>query len=449
MTIPTDYKGKYYYHFTHIENLESILKNGFLSTNEKTRKGIKHTDIANENIQHRRSEMDVTCSPHGKVHDYVPFYFATTNPMLLGITRRKNIDQPFLIFFAIPIDKVLEDNVVFTDSSANTVQPPNFFNAPEDLDNLDWDAINKTKWGSIDDEEKHRRMSEVLVYKEVPLDWIEYVIIFNDYFKKETKRIFKECKIEVPSLICYRFKWRYFYYTKYKSKLNRENETLVYGPYLLLDKYKSTIKDIKKKLKTMDSSKCKFADIADALQKLKNDFCSIPELEDIFELETDNSAHKDNVSDHTLKVVNLLQENSYFDTLSEEDKEIVTLSAYLHDIGKGPKSDWEDGIQKNYPDHPADGLEMLKRILSEDFANLSSHQVHKVCLLVGYHDLIGDILEKGRCEKELLSLEIDENKFNMLIAISLADTSAINSGWNITIETKLPKFVREIKKKIS
>ncbi|MEM5667924.1 HD domain-containing protein [Bacillus cereus] len=80
----------------------------------------------------------------------------------------------------------------------------------------------------------------------------------------------------------------------------------------------------------------------------------------MFELETDNKVHSDNVSDHTIKVVNNLEDNEYYRNLSENDKKLVKLSAYLHDIGKGPKSKWKDGIQVAYPDHPADSIPMLK-----------------------------------------------------------------------------------------
>lgn len=447
MSIPAQYSGRYFYHFTHIENLESIVKNGFLSTNEKELKGLPHTDIANEIIQHRRSEMDVTCPPGGKVHDYVPFYLATTNPMLLSITNRKNIDQPFLIFFAVSINKISEKNVIFTDASANTNEPPNFYNSPSDLDKLDWAAIDKTKWKCSSDEERHKRMAEVLVYKEVPLDWIERIIVWNDSFKEETIRIFKENNKTVPTVGFSPFNWRHFYFTKFQ--LNRNLETLVTGPYFLKNQLKRTIKNIKDNRKTIDTSKCKFINIEDALNKLESDFCQIPELEGIFELETDNQVHNDNVSDHTKKVVSNLAGNKYFEVLSEEDKNIVLMSAYLHDIGKGPKSKWKDGIQYTYPDHPADGLTMLERILSNDFQEISNYQISKICLLVAYHDLVGDILEKGRSKKELMDLKLDDNDLNMLIAITLADVSAINFIWKLTIGLKLSTFLEDIKKEIS
>lgn len=67
--------------------------------------------------------MSVPVGPGGVVHDYVPFYFASTNKMLLSLLNRKVVDQPYIVFLAVPIEKLLEENVVFTDASANTNIP--------------------------------------------------------------------------------------------------------------------------------------------------------------------------------------------------------------------------------------------------------------------------------------------------------------------------------------
>ena len=82
--IPEEHKWRYFFHMTDIDNLESILEHGLLCTNEKNRLGIKHTNIANNAIQERRAEMRVPCGHGGVVHDYVPFYWTSVNPMLLG-----------------------------------------------------------------------------------------------------------------------------------------------------------------------------------------------------------------------------------------------------------------------------------------------------------------------------------------------------------------------------
>ena len=60
MAIPDIHKGKYIFHFTDARNLDSIIKNGLLCTNEKNKQGIKHQNIANQTIQERRASMDVT-----------------------------------------------------------------------------------------------------------------------------------------------------------------------------------------------------------------------------------------------------------------------------------------------------------------------------------------------------------------------------------------------------
>ncbi|OLR83718.1 hypothetical protein BTO25_04125 [Bacillus sp. MB366] len=447
MKIPKEYKGKYFYHFTHIENIESIVKHGLLSTNEKENKSVEHVDLANEDIQQRRSQMDVPLEPYGKIHDYVPFYFTTINPMLLGVLNRKNIDQPLVVFIAIPIEKILEENVLFTDASANTLRLPNFYSNPEDLDNLRWDLIDSSKWKSGNPEELHSRMAEVLIYEKVPIEWIDSYVVFNKVCKKEIKRIYQEYGLKSPNISYTPFNGRHFHFTKFFMN-GRERETLVTGPIFLRAYFYEAIRHIVEKRESEEQKSSAFQDINDALVKIKKNFCVLKELEDIFELETDNKVHSDNVSDHTIKVVNNLEDNEYYRNLSENDKKLVKLSAYLHDIGKGPKSKWKDGIQVAYPDHPADSIPMLKRILVEEFKTMSKDEIRKICLLVIYHDIIGEILAKGRSEKELLSLKIDDNELNMLIAISMADISAINPFWALNINRVLPGFIKKISKEI-
>ncbi len=446
MEIPIAHKRKYFYHFTHIENLESIVKNGLLSINTMTQLGLNHVNVASESIQQRRSEMDVTCTPGGKIHDYVPFYFTSINPMLLSIINSKIIDQPFIIFIAIHIDKILEDNVVFTDASANTTKPPNFYSDPKNLTKLDWEAIESKRWGTKDSDELHRRMSEVLVYEKVTLDWIDSIIVWNEPLKDITIQIFKDNGLTPPNISYDPFHDKHFYFTKFF--IDRHKESLVTGPYYLKSDFTKTIKSTLKKIKSDNTKRFLFNNIEDALNKTDSNFCEIKELEDIYELETENEVHTENVSDHTKKVVGSLEKNSYYTNLSKEDKNIVKFSAYIHDIGKGPKSKWKNGKQSTYQDHPADSLQMLKRILTEDFKELSEYEIKKICLLVAYHDLIGDILERGRNKQELIDIIKDEQELNMLIAISLADLFAINSSWYFNIKLKLPKFVSEIKQEI-
>ena len=121
--------------------------------------------------------------------------------------------------------------------------------------------------------------------------------------------------------------------------------------------------------------------------------------------------------------------SSFYNCLGDHDKKVVKLAAYLHDIGKGPKAKWKNEIQMAYPDHPADAIPMLIRILSEEFTTLTSEEIRDICTLVVYHDLLGDILEKGRNKEELVRLNLENRMLIMLAVLSEADIRSINKTW--------------------
>ena len=82
-----------------------------------------------------------------------------------------------------------------------------------------------------------------------------------------------------------------------------------------------------------------------------------------------------------------------------------------------------------YPDHPADAIPMLGRILSEDIETLSADEIRRICMLVAYHDIIGECYEKGRDKQQISDLIDSEDDYDMLVAISVADAKAINGFW--------------------
>jgi len=446
MAILKEHKWRYFFHFTHIKNLDSIIKNGILCTNIKNAKGIQHENVASESIQARRNDMDVTCGPKGKVHDYVPFYFTSMNPMFLSVINRKNQDQPFMIFFCLSIDKIENRNTVFTDASANTIPPPNFYEKSSDLNCLDWKNIDSRKW-SFSDDDRHKKMAEVLIYSNVNISDIDAIVVYNDFIKKLVIKAFRDNNIEPPEILYpYQFaNGKYcFFYTKFFFP-DRSTETLVTGPRLLKNYFAELIRAIKKTRKNKNK-KYLFSDVTNALREIDNNFCIIKELNDIFELKTDNTIHKENVSDHTRLVVDNIQQLNEFEEFSKKDQDILKISAYLHDIGKGPKSKWtwNNGVQKAYPDHPVDAIPMLKRILTEDFKNITEEEIRKICLLVVYHDLVGDIICRGRDIQQIIDIVKDENELNLLIALSLADVSSINETWANNIKNKINDFRKKV-----
>lgn len=444
MNIPEEYRGRFFYHFTHVDNIDSIVENGaLLSTNLKKKYGISHHNIANVDIQNRRSEMKVPVGPGGVVHDYVPFYFTSINPMLLGLLNRKVIDQPYICFIAVSIDKIVNDSVIFTDASANTRLLPNFYDSPDDLSRLNWELIDSKKWKDSSDKEKHQRMAEVLVHHKVPLSWIDSYIVFNKIAKQKIEDTYKREELGKPKVSFDWFAGRPFFFTKFFLE-ERKDETLVTGPIQLERGFRHVVGGINEKLSKCDLSNAKFENIQEALDMLENDFCILPELEGIYELYTENSMHLESVSEHTIKVVEKLPESRFYYLLNDEEKNIVKLSAYLHDIGKGPKTKWENGVQRVYPDHPADAIPMLKRILTEEFREITEKQVKYICLLVIYHDLMGEIIGKGRSIEELCSLQLSRRELYMLAALSEADICSICNSWMDDIFTKLNDLIDKV-----
>lgn len=430
MSIPEHLRGRYAYHFTMLDNLDSIIENGLLSTNKKVEKGIIHRDVSEQSIQNRRHTMSVPCSEGKMVHDYIPFYFSKKNAMQLSILNKKNIDQPFLIYFAIPIEIIEErEGVVFSDSSANTNEPPNFYDSSEidKLDSLNWDAINNLGWKDPSDVYRRQKMAELLIPDILDLSDIDHIIVFNDSIKTIIEEeIFIPKKLTPPKIKLD----NKHYYTNYAGN----KKSIVTGPYFLKQECMRTIEYICQN----KSNITKFNSIQDALTAISYDFNSIKELNDINNLKANYGPHTDDVGTHSRKVVNALTQFSHYNTLNEYDKDVVKISAYLHDIGKGPKSRWtNETMNEADNDHAVKSLPMLKRILTEDIGNLDSETIRKIVMLVTYDDLVGDIVARGRDRKQLLDIITSENDVDMLFALGQADMFSIRPWWLSERENEL------------
>jgi len=430
MSIPANLRGRYAYHFTMLDNLDSIIENGLLSTNKKVEKGIVHRDVAEQSIQNRRHTMPVSCSNGKFVHDYVPFYFAQRTPMQLGIVNSKNIDQYLLIFFAVPIEVIDNlEGVIFTDASANTVIPPNFFNKHNSisLESLNWNIIDDNRWKQDTDQKRHQKMAELLIPDFLEISNVDYIVVWNNSIKEYIEELFKTKGINPP-----RIEINYYHY--YLDFYATGKKSVITGPISLRREYEDTVQEICK----YKYHSTKFHTIQDALTAIGNNFGAIKELSDIDNLQANYGPHTDDVGTHSRKVVNALTQFSHYSTLNEYDKDIVKISAYLHDIGKGPKDRWDnETMHQADNDHAVKSLPMLKRILTEDIGNLDSETVRKIVMLVTYDDLVGDIVAKSRDSKQLLDIITSENDVDMLFALGQADMFSINPWWLIERKDEL------------
>lgn len=431
--IDNKHKHRFAYHFTCIENLKDIITNGLLSTNLKDSKGITHENIANTDIQNRRSTMKINCGPKGVVHDYVPFYFTKRSPMLLGVVKKKNVDQESIIYLAVPIKYIENESVIFTNASANTNTAPKFYDNPSNLDELNWEVIDNWVWNPKNESLRQQKMAELLIHNEIKIEKIAHIITWDEDKKREVDLLLKENDIDGIDVICdiNSFKNHYFHNFDESGRVN-----ITSGPKVLL---KETMRCINYILQNK-SSNTLYPSLEAALAAINVNFSCIKELKEIEGLETDNTLHREDVGAHSRRVANNVLNGKGFCNYSERNKNILTLAAFLHDIGKGPKSRWRDGIQKVDDTHPIKSLPMLKRILCEDIGGLTSKEIRQIVMLVVYDDLVGDIVGRGRSEEQMKNIIKCKTDIDMLISIARADMKALNIFWVISHDNSIEQL---------
>lgn len=163
------YRINFLYHFTHVDNMPSILERGLLSHNEAHRIGCVMRDISDPRVQSLRANKQV----FGRsLHDYVPLYFTPRNAMLYV---RRNIQSDVVI---LCLNSILLEHKgsVFTDGNAASSRTT-AFNDLRELNKLDWECIrSRAKWIEFPDG-RRKRCAEVLITTGIPINHIQRIIV--------------------------------------------------------------------------------------------------------------------------------------------------------------------------------------------------------------------------------------------------------------------------------
>jgi hypothetical protein len=183
--ILNNYSVNYFYHMTHINNIQSILKYGLLPNGNN----YQINDISDLDVNNRRFKLEPIYNK--SIHKYVPLYFNPKNAMLYV---RKNIQQDIVIL-VLKKDLILKNKVVFTDGNASCAITK-FFNKIEDLSQLDWECLKDNTWNDHIDG-KRKRMAEILVPDYVSIDNIEYIICNNTNVKIKIEDILKQMNLNI------------------------------------------------------------------------------------------------------------------------------------------------------------------------------------------------------------------------------------------------------------
>ena len=173
------------YYITHVENVQSILRNGILSHDETNERGLESTAIYDADIVSRRAHISV---PDGRsLWSFTNLYLQPRNPMLYRVAVEFGIDK--LAVLAVKSSIMGRADVVFANGNAahrsTTIVPASqrdqFIRETADIHGLTW-------W-SVADGSKRRVMAECLVPRLVDSSLIEAVFVANSEVARDVQAI--------------------------------------------------------------------------------------------------------------------------------------------------------------------------------------------------------------------------------------------------------------------
>jgi hypothetical protein len=192
MTPPVHPRDRWILHFTHVDNLPSILAAGGIVCDGNARGGLTQVEVGDVGIKEMRRSRMVPVAPGGCVGDYVPFYFAPRSPMMFRIAcdhrdaipgRYPDGDRP-LAYLVTTVGAVVDAGLTWVAADGNAATATTHFTGDlDDLDSLvDWPLMLAGMWKDTfeDPDRQRRRMAELLVHREVPLAVIRLVAAYSE-----------------------------------------------------------------------------------------------------------------------------------------------------------------------------------------------------------------------------------------------------------------------------
>jgi hypothetical protein len=179
------------YHFTDATNLPGILEAGRIYCKSGLSAGAHKTDISHYDVQQKRQVEKVRCGPGGVLHDYVPFYFAPSSPMMSAISNGKvekcSSNTTRLVYLVSSLDRVQESGLgfVFSDGHATKAFTKIYADLAS-LNKIDWPLMQQKYWYDTDEDpdRRRRRQAEFLVHEMFPWECVEYLAVRTSDMKR-------------------------------------------------------------------------------------------------------------------------------------------------------------------------------------------------------------------------------------------------------------------------
>jgi len=180
----TTYTINFLEHMLHHTNLENVLTNGLLSHKLAHERGLIQQDISMNEVQVRRAQRKISIDgTEYELHEFVPFYFNSRNPMLY---RRRNIQHELVVLCVDP-EIINRELTIFTDGNAAN-NPTKFFRGTAKLNNVPFELTTSGSWNNdnevIKKENVRKMCAEVLAYTSVEIGAIHKIACPNENMRQ-------------------------------------------------------------------------------------------------------------------------------------------------------------------------------------------------------------------------------------------------------------------------
>lgn len=182
------------FRIVHVDNLPWLLRHG-LPCRTAQRQHPEYRGIGNAELIEKRQQKVISIEPGGTLGDYVPFYFTPFSPMMYNIStgyggiRRLENQEIAVLVSSLPRLAELAIEYVVADRHAY-LATANFFRDQAGLADLpwaDWQQRNFRR-DPEDPERFERYQAEALVHRELPIQALLGIVVYNDLVKAQVEQ---------------------------------------------------------------------------------------------------------------------------------------------------------------------------------------------------------------------------------------------------------------------
>lgn len=191
------------FRITHRDNVPWILEHGLVCANGQPQDP-SFVPIGNPDLIDKRTHRPVPVAPGGTLADYVPFYFTPFSPMLMNIkTGHGGVQQRLndeIVILVSSLHRISHLGLAFAIADRHAyLRTAKFFNALEDLDQIDWDLLQHRDFRrDLENPDKFDRyQAEALVHGHVPREAFLGVVAHTETVVRSVQAVCDEQELDV------------------------------------------------------------------------------------------------------------------------------------------------------------------------------------------------------------------------------------------------------------